>query len=88
MTYEELKGWHAYFERRPPEWRDDDRTAKLLQAQGAKVKPWEIFPSLKAIYNSIADDNPSSTAPKGLKGSFMGHLMMSSKGGDKIAFEE
>ncbi len=88
ITYEELKGWHAYFERRPPEWRDDDRTAKLLQAQGAKSKPWELFPSLKNIYNSLGSSDASSTAPRGLKGSLMGHLMLSSKGGEKLAFEE
>ena len=86
MTYAELKGWHAYFERRPPEWRDDDRAAKLLQAQGVKAKPWEVFPSLKKIYDSI---NSQETGPvKGLKGSFMGHMIASSKGGAKIGFEE
>lgn len=51
MTYEEMLGWFSYLEQRPIEWRADDRAAKLIQVQGAKEKPWQIFASLDAIYN-------------------------------------
>jgi hypothetical protein len=51
MTYEEMLGWFSYLEQRPIEWRADDRAAKLIQVQGAKEKPWQLFTSLDAIYN-------------------------------------
>ena len=50
MTYEELLGWMNYFERRPVEWRSDDRVYKVLQTQGVKEKPWQLFNSLGPIY--------------------------------------
>jgi hypothetical protein len=49
MPYEEFLGWFKYFNSRPVGWREDNRTAMLLSAQGVKKKPQEIFPSLKAI---------------------------------------
>jgi hypothetical protein len=51
MTYEELLGWFNYLEQRPIDWRADDRAVKLLQVQGVKEKPWQLFTSLDAIYN-------------------------------------
>ena len=81
MTYEELQGWYNYFERKPAGWREDDRTAKLMQAQGVKGKSWEIFPALKKIYYP---DGNADEGIRGLKGSFLFHQMMSSKGGDKL----
>jgi len=85
MTYCELKGWHAYFDRRPPDWRDDDRAAKLIQAQGSKAKPWEIFPSLRKVYDSLEDaDAPKTGGTKGLANSFLGHLLLGAKGGDAV----
>jgi hypothetical protein len=66
MPYDEFLGWLNYFERRPYEWRADDRAAKLIQAQGVKEKPWNLFSSLDAIYNSKSEDrqdnalNPSN----------------------------
>lgn len=80
MPYEELLGWFAYFEARPAGWREDDRTAKLLQAQGVKEKAYKLFPSLDAIYNS----NKSDSALSSLKGSTMFQKMMRAKGGDKL----
>jgi len=52
MPYDELLGWFDYFDRRPVDWRDDDRTYKYLQTQGVKEKPWKIFPTLNPIYNN------------------------------------
>jgi hypothetical protein len=82
MPYQELQGWFSYFEQRPYGWREDDRTHKLLQAQGVKEKAWMLFPSLNAIYN-----RPKSS--EGLdvgrfKASMMFHKMLSAKGGDTL----
>jgi hypothetical protein len=85
MPYEELLKWHSYFEQRPFEWRADDRAAKLIQAQGVKEKPYNLFQSLNAIYNRPEpqmDDGMISTS--NLKSSFLFHQMVSATGGDKI----
>jgi len=82
MTYEELLGWFYYFERRPPEWRSDDRAAKLIQAQGVKEKPWKLFASLDAIYNGHKKNGEFDVV--GLKSSFLFSKMLSAKGGDKL----
>jgi len=57
MPYEELLGWFSYFEKRPFGWQADDRAAKLLQVQGVKSKPQELFSSLSAIYNPKKDED-------------------------------
>jgi hypothetical protein len=82
LDYDELLDWYEYFRMRPQGWRDDDRAAKLIQAQGVKAKPWELFPSLKGIYNSSPSDKDS--AIKSLQGSLMLHKMLGAKGGDKL----
>ena len=51
MPYEEFLSWISYLNLRPVGWREDDRTFKLLQAQGVKEKPWHVFSSLRPIYN-------------------------------------
>lgn len=81
MTYEELLGWHNYFERRPVGWQEDDRTMKLLQAQGVKEKPWSIFPSLDKIYNKPKSDEFD---PASFKASLLFNKMLGAKGGDKL----
>jgi hypothetical protein len=63
MPYEELIGWFEYFKKRPVEWRDDNRTALLMQAQGVKEKPERIFPSLRAI-KDIDDDKKTAQTLK------------------------
>ena len=80
MPYEELQGWVSYFEQRPVGWRDDDRTAKLLQAQGVKEKPWKLFSTLDAIYNRKTE----GFDVKGFKASSLFHKLLSAKGGDKV----
>lgn len=62
MTYEEMLGWFDYLERRPIEWRADDRAAKLIQVQGAKEKPWQLFTSLDAIYNPKSNNSSFNSA--------------------------
>jgi hypothetical protein len=54
MSNKELTGWFNYFERRPPGWREDQRTAMLVNAFGAKKKPEELFPSLKSMQQAEA----------------------------------
>lgn len=83
MTYEEFLGWMNYLERRPIDWRDDDRTSKLLQAQGVKEKPHVLFPSLGAVYKTI-EVNKEGTNMGSLRGSSLFQSMMLAKGGDKL----
>jgi hypothetical protein len=80
MPYEELSKWMQYLESRPVGWRDDDRTFKLLQAQGFKGKPGSVFISLAKIYNATAKSDPL----KGLGSSMIFSKMLSAKGGDKL----
>lgn len=85
MPYEELLGWMSYFESRPIEWRHDDRTAKLLQAQGVKEKAINIFPSLKAIYYPpVRVKHADMIDTNNLKKSFIFTKMLSAKNGDKL----
>lgn len=82
MPYDELQGWFQYFDKRPAGWQEDDRTVKLLQAQGVKEKPWVLFPNLKNIYNpATSHSDPSDT----LKGSAFYKVITDAIGGDKIA---
>jgi hypothetical protein len=68
MSYTEYQGWQAYFMARPVGWRDDNRVMPLLQAQGIKVKPAQIFPSLAAIAKSMEEAEAKEIAevPEGL----------------------
>lgn len=84
MTYEELQGWFNYFERRPIGWRDDDRTYKLLQAQGVKEKPQNLFTSLKAVYDETRNINSEGTDIGSLKGSLIFQKMLTARGGDLL----
>jgi hypothetical protein len=84
MTYEELLGWFNYLERRPAEWRADDRAAKLIQVQGVKDKPWQIFSSLNAIYNPPSKVEDSGFNAKQFAQSGMFHKLMSASGGDQL----
>lgn len=83
MPYEELLGWINYFEQRPVDWRDDDRTYKFLQTQGVKAKPGQIFPSLSVIYNPKTGEDDSLNPTK-FKSSLMFHKLLSATKGDKI----
>jgi hypothetical protein len=82
MSYEELQGWLDYFEKRPPDWRSDDRTFKVLQTQGVKEKPWAIFPTLDPIYNRKTSDK---NAVDSLKSSAMFLKMSKSVGGERLS---
>lgn len=84
LTYDELLGWFNYFDRRPIGWRDDDRTYKLLQVQGVKQKPGELFASLNSIYASMSRVNEDGTNISSLKGSMLLQKMMTAVGGEKL----
>ena len=52
MPAEELRQWALFLESRPIGWREDNRTAMLLNAYGVKQTGPEIFPTLRAIKDS------------------------------------
>ena len=76
--------WFAFFEARPVGWREDDRTFKLLQAQGVKEKPERIFPSLRPIYNPVVETNSQGTNMTSLKNSAIFTKMLGAIGGDSL----
>lgn len=83
MPYEELIQWSLYFQTRPIGWRDDDRTFKLLQAQGYKGKPHDAFHSLDLIYNKPSSVGEGDTVSvTSLRGSSMLSRMNSAIGGE------
>jgi hypothetical protein len=87
MPYDEYVKWQQYFEARPVGWREDDRTAKLLQAQGVKAKPEAMFSSLAKMSAShskrVAKENGRISA-ENLKRSAFFSKMLSATGGDKL----
>ena len=85
MSYDELLGWRDYFARRPVGWQEDDRAAKLLQAQGVKEKATAIFPSLKVIYHGGERVNQEGTDMGSLTNSPLFGFMSQSVGGDKLS---
>ena len=90
MSYEELLNWSLYFEERPVGWRDDDRTMKILQANGVKESAGNLFLSLSKIYakeseRKVIDGHISEQA---FKQSGLFAKLASSVGGDKLAFFE
>jgi hypothetical protein len=89
MPYQEFLSWVAYFERRPVDWRDDDRTFKYLQTQGVKEKPWAIFPSLQPIYNGASISNLNLEDGQigdanAFRGSLVYNKLLAATGGDTI----
>lgn len=83
MPYEELQCWFEYFEKRPIGWREDDRTYKLLQAQGVKAKGTEIFRSLAIIFNQSSKIENGQIG-ENFKSSLMYQKLIESISGDKI----
>jgi hypothetical protein len=73
MPYTELLKWCSYFKKRPIGWREDQRTFLMLQAQGFKGKPEDVFATLK----QMKDNTPVelSALPKG---KFLEMMMKSS----------
>lgn len=84
MTYEEFLGWFDYFNKRPPQWRDDLRASMIMAAQGVKVKPEKIFGSLAIMKKH--SENKEKTELQKIKGSDMIRRMMMASGGESPAF--
>ncbi len=82
MSYEEILGWFDYFKRRPLGWREDNRVSLLMMAQGAKIKPEEIFPSLSALRSGM--ESEENKLAGSLKKSAFFTRMLSAVGGDKV----
>jgi len=76
MPQSELAGWGRYFKRRPYGWREDQRTAMLLQVAGYKGKPEDLFASLKQLKEGIPAEVKALP-----KGKFL-EMMLEAKGGD------
>jgi hypothetical protein len=84
MPYDELIGWYTYLEQRPVDWRDDNRTYHYLQTQGLKLKPWEVFASLRPIYQPPTLDALNVTS---FKKSRMFSKLLGAKDGEKLNFD-
>lgn len=87
MPYDEFIKWSIYFSKRPIGWREDDRTMKLLQAQGVKAKPTEIFSSLAVMFNKQTVNENGSMDVTSFKKSALFSKLLTAKGGDKLDFE-
>lgn len=88
MPYDEFLKWFAFFENRPVGWREDDRTFKLLQAQGVKAKACEVFASLAAIQGRQTGGNSDGVDLSNFKKSFAFRMVAGARGGDIIPLEE
>ncbi len=84
MPYDELIRWVEYFEKRPVGWREDDRIYKVLQTQGVKEKPWNIFNSLNSIYNSKKNTPIVDYVDTSFKSTAFYQKLLSATGGDKV----
>ena len=60
MSHQEVYGWFEYLGRRPYGWQEDQRTAMLVNAFGAKKRPEELFPSLKQLKAAEAKAKPAT----------------------------
>jgi len=76
MPQSELSGWGHYFKKRPYGWREDQRTAMLLQVAGYKGKPEDLFGSLKQLKEGVPAEIKALP-----KGKFL-DMMLGAKGGD------
>jgi hypothetical protein len=83
MPYTEFLDWLEYFDRRPVEWRSDSRAYKLMQAQGVKEKPENLFESLRALHRP-KDIPEGETDMSTLKHSVLFQKMMQAVNGDQI----
>jgi len=89
MPYEELLGWQAFFEIQPPGWQEDNRAYKLLQVQGCKAKPEEVFPSLAKLFRpKKVEHTDGMLAQPSLGHSSILGKMLAAKGGEKLGYDE
>jgi len=84
MPYEEFTKWLLFFEQKPIGWREDDRTYKLLRAQGVEAKPGELFSSLQALQQNTPKREKDEIDTSSFKKSTLFSKMLSAKGGDRV----
>ena len=65
LPYEEILGWQEYFARRPPGWREDNRSAmQVMSMAGSKVKPEDLFESLRVMKLAQAKEAQASVGAR------------------------
>ena len=79
MPANELRKWGMYLEARPFGWREDNRTAMLLNAQGVKQSGDEIFPTLRALKDSEAKRSDEEVMQQTLRKSIFGAMLTGGK---------
>lgn len=94
MHYDEFAKWVQFFKHRPAGWREDHRTAMIMQSFGTKAKGHELFSSLAQM--KTVEDQAKNLAESGTitgatvmsKSNFQNSLffskMIGAKGGDKL----
>jgi hypothetical protein len=75
MPQEELVMWGKYFEARPIGWREDSRAGLIMQSQGAKVKPNEVFPALAQLHKWEGEKSDAEASNQSLRRSPFGALL-------------
>lgn len=89
MSYDEFVKWQLFFAQEPLGWREDYRTAKLLEAQGVKTPARQIFKSIGVILDKAAVKEKTREdgmlTAETLKGSTMFSKMLGAVGGDQLA---
>lgn len=70
-----------FLDKRPIGWREDYRTALIMQSFGVKEKPEKIFSSLARI---AEDSRNKEGNTANLKNSAFFMKLMNAKGGDKL----
>jgi hypothetical protein len=81
MPQEELIMWGKYLEARPIGWREDSRAGLIMQAQGAKVKPNELFPSLSQLHKWEGEKSDEEASNQSLIRSAFGAILARTLGG-------
>jgi len=82
MPQEELVMWGKYLEARPIGWRDDNRAGLIMQAQGAKIKSKDIFPSLSQLDKWEGEKSDQEASNQSLRRSAFGSILASKIGGN------
>jgi len=88
MPYEEFVTWFNYFQQRPIGWREDERAFKLMQAQGVKEKPENVFSSFATMKanetESMSQDGTLNHSK--FKNSGIFAKILSARGGEKLDY--
>jgi hypothetical protein len=63
LDYDEVLDWFEFFRRRPYGWRDDNRAAVVAMSMaGSKIKPEDLFESLKILKEESIEQSKKSFA--------------------------